>query len=372
VRVAAVLKETRMSKPRTFLSFTTVCSAALLAARLAVWMFPLQAPAQGLQTSSPNFRTVITDGPGVTVEPGAKILHRSSIFFAPGTPNGTVVVESTVNAKGEVTDARVISGPDELRRSALSSVLGWHFSAEGGLPPTVQTTIRFEATPQAAQAAAARAARTNVITAPSHAPNWNLKSIEMLGLSDDLAEQVRTSLPVHVGDPLGSEDLERVSAAVAKIDEHLTVQMHGTPPDATLTVGLWSPNARETVVTSRAVSELVATAGATSGAAMTTPASAMPQRIRVGGQVQASNLIKKVVPLYPPLAKQAGISGTVRFTVVIGKDGSVLSLQLVDGHPLLAQSAQDAVQQWQYRPTLLNGSPVEIITQVDVNFTLTQ
>ena len=99
---------------------------------------------------------------------------------------------------------------------------------------------------------------------------------------------------------------------------------------------------------------------------------ATPQRIRVGGNVQAANLIKKITPPYPPLAKQARIQGTVRFTAIIGKDGTIQNLQLVSGHPLLVPSATEAVKQWVYRPTLLNGEPVEVITQIDVNFTLSQ
>jgi TonB family protein len=95
-----------------------------------------------------------------------------------------------------------------------------------------------------------------------------------------------------------------------------------------------------------------------------------PQRIRVGGNVQASNLVKKVTPVYPPLAKQARMQGTVRFTVIINKEGSVENVQLVSGHPLLVPSALEAVKQWKYRPTLLNGNPVEVITQIDINFTL--
>ena len=77
-------------------------------------------------------------------------------------------------------------------------------------------------------------------------------------------------------------------------------------------------------------------------------------------------------PLYPPLAKQARISGTVRFTAIIGKDGTIQNLTLVSGHPLLVQSTQDAVRQWRYKPTMLNGEPVEVVTQIDVNFTLNQ
>src|SRR5439155_854058 len=97
-----------------------------------------------------------------------------------------------------------------------------------------------------------------------------------------------------------------------------------------------------------------------------------PQRIRVGGNVQAANLVMKVTPVYPPLAKQARIQGTVRFTVTIAKDGTVANLQVETGHPLLVPVATEAVKQWVYRPTLLNGEPVEVITQVDVNFTLSE
>jgi protein TonB len=94
--------------------------------------------------------------------------------------------------------------------------------------------------------------------------------------------------------------------------------------------------------------------------------------LRVGGNVIAANLIKKVTPAYPPLAKQARIQGTVRFNAVIGKDGAIQNLTLVSGHPLLVPSATEAVKQWIYKPTLLNGEPVDVITQIDVNFTLSQ
>ncbi len=97
---------------------------------------------------------------------------------------------------------------------------------------------------------------------------------------------------------------------------------------------------------------------------------ATPQRIRVGGNVQAARIVNQPKPVYPPLAKQARIQGTVRFTAIIGADGTIRNLQLISGHPLLVPSAQEAVKQWRYQPTLLNGEPVEVITQIDVNFTL--
>ena len=95
-----------------------------------------------------------------------------------------------------------------------------------------------------------------------------------------------------------------------------------------------------------------------------------PQRIRVGGQVQAAKLIRQPKPIYPPLAKQARISGHVLLNAIIGKDGTIQNLTVASGHPLLVPAAMEAVKQWVYQPTLLNGEAVEVVTQIDVNFTL--
>jgi len=100
------------------------------------------------------------------------------------------------------------------------------------------------------------------------------------------------------------------------------------------------------------------------------PPKAQLKRVTVGGNVQAARLVNKVQPQYPPLARQTRISGTVKLHAIIGKDGSVQQLQVVSGHPLLVQSALDAVKQWRYQPTLLNGEPVEVDTEIDVIFSL--
>jgi protein TonB len=94
------------------------------------------------------------------------------------------------------------------------------------------------------------------------------------------------------------------------------------------------------------------------------------KRMPVGGDVQAAKLLKKVIPAYPPLARQARVSGTVQLIGVIAKDGTIQQLQVVSGHPLLVKAALDAVRQWIYRPTLLNGQAVEVIAPIDVIFSL--
>ena len=94
------------------------------------------------------------------------------------------------------------------------------------------------------------------------------------------------------------------------------------------------------------------------------------RRIHVAANVQAANLIRHVPPVYTPLALQARIQGTVRFRAIIDPQGHVANLQLISGHPLLVVPAQEAVKQWQYKPTLLNGEPCEVVTEVSVNFSL--
>jgi protein TonB len=92
--------------------------------------------------------------------------------------------------------------------------------------------------------------------------------------------------------------------------------------------------------------------------------------IRVGGMVQAANILSRISPSYPPLAKQARISGAVKLEGIIAKDGTVQQLKVISGHPLLVPAAVDAVKQWRYRPTRLNGEPVEVIAPIEVNFIL--
>ncbi len=90
----------------------------------------------------------------------------------------------------------------------------------------------------------------------------------------------------------------------------------------------------------------------------------------MGGSVLQAKRISGPQPVYPPLAKQARVEGTVRLQAVISREGTILNLRAVSGHPLLIPAALAAVEQWVFRPTYLNGDPVEVATEIDVNFTL--
>jgi TonB family protein len=91
-----------------------------------------------------------------------------------------------------------------------------------------------------------------------------------------------------------------------------------------------------------------------------------------GGKVSAASLIKAVKPSYPAQLRQAGVAGTVKLQAVISKEGTIASLHVMESpDPGLTQAAVDAASQWRYRPTLLDGQPVEVLTQIDMNFSLT-
>src|SRR5256885_371143 len=110
--------------------------------------------------------------------------------------------------------------------------------------------------------------------------------------------------------------------------------------------------------------------GIISSTPVAVPKVATPQRVRVSQGVTQGLLIKKIQPAYPPLARQARIQGSVLLQAQISKEGTIEHLTLISGHPMLAPAAIEAVKQWRYKPYILNGEPVEVDTQITVNFTL--
>jgi TonB family protein len=281
---------------------------------------------------------VPNDAPGVTVNiTGATVIHRTGVKYPAEAlehgVQGTISVEVKLDSAGNVSDAQVLSGPQELRRATLESVLQWHFTQDAagstrlvsiafetpqaGSPPTVPATIRIREVP-----------RQNI---PGH-----IATILFAGISEQAERELRAKLPVREGDEWNADTSLKTNQVVKAFDEHLTVQM-SNPLDLVIAA----------------------------------PGSG-PARIIVGGNVQAAMILKKVPPVYPELARAGRISGIVRLAVVIGNDGTIQSLNVLDGPPELAGAASDAVRQWVYRPTLLNGNPVQVQTTIDVNFVLNQ
>jgi TonB family protein len=375
-RVVSIVREVRMSKARLVSTFTA--SAAMLAGVCWIITGALQlvAAPQG-----------INDAPGVSVATGSTpLIHRSPVMYpaeaiAKGV-QGNVTVQVKLGSDGSVVDASVVSGPEELRKAALQSVLNWHFdhSAAGSaqqvsidftlptqnagtsvLPSRVES-LRAELETKSAMIQSRRA-RVGASLEPKP-----INNIEISGLSEEAKGQLLAQLPVHEGDTLSFGDFGKLTDAARAFDSHLTVSIGDLPsgfdirirPQAfTGITGGLSPQA--------------------SGALPSLPApppptvfDPRPAAIRVGGNVQQANLITQIRPVYPSDAKAARVQGQVRFEALIGADGYVQNLKVISGPPLLVSSALEAVKQWVYKPTLLNGQPVAVVTIVDVNYTLSQ
>jgi TonB family protein len=322
-RVALLLKEVTMSK-RSLISFcATSCGVLLAAGWLALHTFPLQA-APAPQEAAPS-----------------NLLHS----VAPKYPEaarkkhiaGEVVLEVHIDAEGHASDAKVIGGPEELRSAALEAILQWHYNPQAmTLPTTTQVTMDFKL-PQE---------KESTPTAPGYPQlrPFTLKSIEIEDLSTSARDELLQRLPIHVGDTVDGDVMQSVAGTVRAFDEHL----HAWASADTGVVR---------IVLMPQVGGL---------------AQSDARRIRIGANVQQAKLLVKVQPVYPTEAKAQRIQGVVRLQATLDKSGKVEDLKVLDGDPLLAAAALTAVRQWQYQTTLLNGDPVGVVTEIDVNFTLAQ
>ena len=370
-----------MSKTRSISSLAAGLGILALACWFVTATFPLAAAPQ-----------VVADGPGVTVDTGGAVMHRTSIVYPEGARakhvQGVVTVEATVDSSGNVVETRVLNGPMELRRAAQQSVLNWHFAADTSMN-TRMVKVNFELPAESAAPAAAegvsRAANEDKIKAlqsqiggkalslPLTSPVFEGKRISRInvgGLSEQSRSDLMSRLQVHVGDTLTADTMEKVRAEVRAFDEHLLV------------VTIMMPNGEVSLMIQMPGSDtsgggfIGGTVGSGPMGGIVGSVSAVPpaadgtKRITIGGNIQQRKLVSQPKPVYPPLAKQAHIQGVVHLSALIGKEGNVINLAVISGHPLLIPSALEAVQQWVYQTTLLNGEPVEVLTQIDVNYTL--
>jgi len=384
-RVVLILSEVRMSNTRLISALTASVVALAAACWLVTGTFPLMAAPQ-----------VVNDAPGITVGlSGASLLHRAPVEYPVAAMRagiqGTLSIEVRTDAKGNVTDAHVLSGPDELRKAVLQSVLQWHFAAdsanttrvvqitfenpggvEGGIgsaPASVERVVPgvVGGVPGGVTGGVVSGVvRGTIGSVPAGSPPpppppsveefvnrarqstfdpaapLTIKSILVLGLSDQAKNELLGRLPVREGDIL-TGDRSKIIQAAHDYDEHLSMRFQ-------------TDNA----------------SGASIIISVPSVDQSAPQRIKVGGNVQSVMVLSKVQPVYPALAKSAQVQGVVHLAVIIAKDGTVQEIKSLGGPALLIAAAMDAVKQWIYRPTLLNGEPVQVETTVDINFTLAQ
>ena len=256
------------------------------------------------------------------------------------------MLEARIDAKGVVRDARVISGPDELRAAALKSVPGWQYSTKRAAHPIVEIAIEFNLP------------KYRIVSAPPESVAGTVKSIDFQGVSSEMKDKVLAQIALKEGDSISEEARLQIVHAVGSVDQHLRVGFRKIENGTRIIVTMPPPSAQGL---------LGGTISSVGSAAPAAPEA--PRRLR-SDTGHASHLLRIVTAPYPPPAKRAKIQGVVRMMVTIAKDGTVKHIELKSGHPLLVESAMNAVKQWIYRPALLNGEAVEIQTSVDVSYSL--
>ena len=191
------------------------------------------------------------------------------------------------------------------------------------------------------------------------------ETLTMLYVLPAAAASNVTRLPVLRSSSRNTPTNMRIPSAV-----HTTQEAPSPPPDTAGGIVGGVPGGVVGGITGGVLSEVLRSTGSAPVLAKT-PAPT-PKRIRVPARIAEANLVYDVAPKYPPEAGRARIEGTVVLTAVIGKDGTVEDVRVERGLPVLAQAALEAVKQWRYRPYLLNGEPVEVASQITINFTLSR
>jgi TonB family protein len=343
-------KEVPMSRRHLLSRYTLIAVTLAFTAWLSILTFPLAGTPQVREPNHP-------DAAGITVEAGGRLLHRTAVEYPEAARrngiSGTVILELSLAQDGSVMDGRVVSGPDELRAAALKSALDWHFQAG---PPRVQVAIDYRLEERIGYARE-RTAATSASLEPREMAGP--VSVDVSQVPQTLQAPLQNKLARYDGQQNSLELRGNVERDVAEVDSHLKVTWRATAQGVTIAPRLIGTTE---AISSARPAETLADIPPTPGV----------KRLRIGGNVQALKIDQKVQPAYPALAKQARLQGTVRLEVLIDKTGVVSHIGLISGHPLLLPSAIEAVKQWTYRPTLLNGEPVEVLTTVDVNYTLAE
>ena len=191
------------------------------------------------------------------------------------------------------------------------------------------------------------------------------ETLTMLYVPPAAAASNVTRLPVPTSTSRNTPTTMRIPSAV-----HTTQEAPSPPVDTAGGLVGGVPGGVVNGIPGGVLSEVLGSAGSAPVLAKT-PAPP-PKRIRVPARIAEANLVYDVAPKYPPEAGRARIEGTVVLLAVIGKDGNVEDVRVEKGLPVLAQAATEAVKQWRYRPYLLNGEPVEVDSQITINFTLSK
>ncbi len=351
----------------------------------------------------------------------ANVIHMVQPVYPPITKtahiSGTVTVHIVIGTDGAVQSADVIAGPLLLRRASLEAAEQWRYRPTllNGQPVEVDTqvlvvfalgaspetsVVGLQETPPQNQPDQAPAPATPDSNPPAGNVGGGLEQATLIHKvnptypKDAKDAHISGTIVLHgviakdgtlqqVEYVSGPEELKQAAIDAVNQWQYKPTTLAGKPIDVETTISL--------VFALKKTDEAEPTSGAPATNGNSNSASASqtglpdalngtgpppppphnaPSRIRVGGAAQARSLVHQVQPTYPMYAKMQYITGTVVLHVILARDGSVQTVEVVSGPDDLVRSAVDAVKQWRYKPTLLNGQPVEVDTTVQVIFSM--
>ena len=369
-----------MSKSRLMSSYGSMAVILGLAGWIVLASLPL--------TGQAEVRYV----PAAQNRPGY-VVNRAPLFYPADAlqrrVEGQVVVELSFNAKGEVVDSRVLSGREELRLAGMQTALQGKYEIDS--ERTLQVIVDFKL-PAAGQRGAVPTpvgqppvTRSGGGRQAAAAPRPSLTitpDSPVVPVSGNVVNRTPGArLAAMPGVRITAINSANGASAIALTDADGEYQFSGLQPGS-YTLSADFPSFRTMSVNSVRGSdgmqvrfnfslepEALPSPQASQGLPFPVAnAGATPQRVRVGANVAAANLVKQVKPEYPPDAKAAGVSGTVILEVNINTGGKIEGLRTISGDPALANAAMEAVRQWEYKPIMLNNQPVDVFTTVQVTF----
>lgn len=308
---------------------------------------------------------------------------------------GTVVLRIVINKAGEVRDVQLVSGHPMLAPAAIEAVKQWMYQPymkDGeaiDVSSNVQVSFKMPDEPTSGGTIAAQGGVITGVVASSTGGGIRASEAEMR------AQRIQQTDPIYPPMAIrqkvqGTVVLDAQISATGAVENLMLISGHPMLTAAAIeAVKQWRYrpyviNGNPVAVTSMVRLQFILTDNDTAGVVReptplqamkpneASPGTRLPLRVRVSAGVSQGLLVSKVNPVYPEEARREHVQGIVVLQATIDREGNVTDLDLINGDPLLAPAAIEAVKQWKYRPYLLNGEAVEVHTQVQVNFVLAQ